>query len=116
MKRLRNHHIGIDQGELTLFSDFEEDGEMWAGEGERMIRGSIAFRETFRTPPAVTVGLAMWDVDTSNNVRMDLTTEKVTEAGCVVLFKTWGDTRIARVRANWMAIGELRHADEWELY
>ncbi|MFT7047363.1 MAG: hypothetical protein ACJAYH_002651, partial [Celeribacter sp.] len=26
-----------------------------------------------------------------------------------------GDTRVARVRADWMAIGPVRHADDWDV-
>ena len=35
MKRIASHLIGIDQGDLMLFSDYEDDGEMWTGEGAR---------------------------------------------------------------------------------
>jgi riboflavin synthase len=29
---------------------------------------------------------------------------------------TWGDTKVARVRVAWQALGELRQADDWDLY
>jgi hypothetical protein len=31
------------------------------------------------------------------------------------VFRTWGDTRIARVRIAWMAIGELSEGDDWDV-
>jgi len=116
MKRLRNHYIGIDQGEEVLFSDFEEGGPMWTGTGPRVARKPVSFSESFRTTPNVQLGLSMWDMDTSSNARADVKAEQVTDSGFTIVFRTWGDTRVARVRASWSAIGELRHADEWDLY
>lgn len=116
MKRLRNHYIGIDQGDLILFSDFENGGPMWTGSGPRVSRTNVAFSEAFKIPPSVQVGLSMWDLDGASNVRTDISAEGITTSGFEIVFRTWGDSRVARVRANWMAIGELRHSDEWDLY
>jgi hypothetical protein len=55
-------------------------------------------------------------MDQNSNSRADISAERITEAGFDVVFRTWGDTRVARIRADWMAIGELRHVDEWDLY
>ncbi len=116
MKRIRNHLVGVDQGSSVLFSDFEHDGEMWAGTGPRAHRQSVVFTDAFRSPPTVQVTMSMWDMDQKANTRADITAENVTEAGFDIVFRTWGDTRVARVRADWLAIGELRHTDEWDLY
>ena len=116
MKRLRNHLVGIDQGDVVLFSDFQDDGEMWAGEGPRQLRTHVAFAEPFRAPPAVHVSLSMWDISSEANNRADVKAEDVEAAGFAIVFRTWGDTRVARVRVGWMAIGELRHPDDWDLY
>ena len=116
MKRLRNHLIGIDQGETILFSDFQNDGEMWTGQGARQVRMPISFSERFRSSPTVITHLAMWDVDNATNMRVDIQPEDITDEGFVIVFRTWGDTRIARVRVAWIAMGELRHGDDFELY
>ncbi|MEO0486994.1 MAG: H-type lectin domain-containing protein [Pseudomonadota bacterium] len=116
MKRLRNHLIGVDQGDVILFSDFETDGPMWSGTGPRVVRQAVAFSDAYKTPPNVQVALTMWDMDSESNPRMDVSAEQISETGCVLVFRTWGDTRVARVRASWLAIGELRHGDEWDLY
>ncbi|MEL7298759.1 MAG: H-type lectin domain-containing protein [Pseudomonadota bacterium] len=116
MKRLRNHLIGVDQGEHVLFSHFEEDGPMWSGKGPRVVKTPVTFAEPFRAPPSVQVALSMWDMDNAANSRADMRAEAVTVSGFELIFRTWGDTRVARVRANWTAIGELRQADEWDLY
>jgi hypothetical protein len=116
MKRLRNHLIGIDQGNLALFSDFEDGGEMWTGRGPRERRRRVRFSEAFKSAPVVQVTLSMWDVDNASPARMDISAETVTLDGFDMVFRTWGDTKVARVRASWVAFGELAHADDWELY
>ena len=115
MWRIRTHRLGIDQGAHVLFSDFEHDGDMWAGEGDRETRVWVDFSEPFLNTPAISVGLSMWDMDHSTNPRMDIAAEDATAEGFQLVFRTWGDTRIARVRANWMAIGEVAHEEDWDL-
>ena len=40
--------------------------------------------------------------------------EEVGAEGFTVVFATWGDTRVARVRASWLAIGPADHPDDFE--
>lgn len=116
MKRFDNKLIGIDQGEIVLFSDYEIDGDMWTGEGERARRHSIRFTERFRSWPVVQCALSMWDIDCGTNSRVEVSAEKITEEGFDVVFRTWADTKVARARVRWMAIGELHSDDDFELY
>lgn len=116
MKRIRNHLIGIEQGSVILFSDFEDDGDMWAGTGPRKVARDITFSEKFKSPPSINLGISMWDLDQKTNARADISHNNVTREGFQIVFKTWGDTRVARIRADWMAIGEVRHEDDWEVY
>lgn len=115
MKRIEHHAIGIDEGDLVLFSDFEHDGPMWAGEGPRKIQKPVLFAQPYLEPPSVMVGFTMWDVSNIATARMDLRAEEITSTGFTIVFRTWGDTRIARVRASWRSIGALAHADNWTL-
>ncbi len=115
MWRIRTHRLGIDQGSRIMFSDFEHDGEMWTGEGDREVRVWVAFSEPFLTAPAITVGLSMWDMDQATNPRMDIAAEDASATGFNLVFRTWDDTRVARVRADWQAIGEVAHEDDWDL-
>ena len=62
------------------------------------------------------MSLSMWDMDGSPMLRADLKPENVATDRFDIVFRTWGDTKVARVRVSWMAIGELRQADDWELY
>ena len=89
---------------------------MWTGRGPRERRREIRFGETFRNMPVVHVGLSMWDVGNEAATRMDIKAETVTPESFDLVFRSWGDTRVARVRASWIAFGELKHADDWELY
>ncbi|WP_298909742.1 H-type lectin domain-containing protein [uncultured Aliiroseovarius sp.] len=115
MKRIRPQMMGVDQGSKVLFSDFEDDGEMWTGSGPRKILRTIRFSEPFLTPPTVTVSMSMWDIAGESNQRADITAENVTEDGFDILFRTWGDTRVARVRADWLAIGEVQDDEMWDV-
>lgn len=99
-----------------MFTDFEDNGPMWAEEGPREARLKIKFSEAFQSAPVVHVGLSMWDTIGDTNQRSDLRAEKITAKGFDLVFRTWGDSRIARVRADWIAFGELSDDEAWELY
>lgn len=116
MRRLSSNLVGIDQGELILFSDFEDDGPMWTGNGAREARVPIVFSEKFKTAPIVQVIMNMWDASSTTTFRGDIRAEHVSETGCDIVFRTWGDTKIARVSAAWTATGELPNDDDWSLY
>lgn len=98
-----------------VISDVETDGPLWSGEGRRERRAFVAFGEAFRGAPLVQVALTMWDVDHAANARTDVRAEEVTETGFAVALRTWGDTRIARVRVGWLAIGPAPDDDDWEV-
>ena len=113
MKKLDNHLIGIDQGDVVLFSDFEDGGAMWTGEGPRERRKTIRFTVPFRAAPAVHLSISLFDADTEAAIRAELTPECITAQGFEIKFRTWLDTRIARMRVAWLAIGALNHEDNW---
>lgn len=117
MKRIASHLVGVDSGSVLLFSDFEHDGEMWKGTGERAARRRVGFSGRFRAVPVVTVSISMWDLDQKTNQRADIAAEAVTVDGFDLVFRTWGDTRVARIRADWLAIGEVDNPEDadWAL-
>ena len=115
MQHLTNTHICIDQGDLMLFSHFDTDGPMWVGDGDRRLRVPVQFSQPFRRPPAVHISISMWDLNAAENARGDLRADDVTRYGFIAHFNTWGDTKIARLRARWMAIGEMRFDDDWDV-
>lgn len=113
MQHFNANSIGIDQGEELLFSDFEHDGPMWANEGPRLLTHEVRFSETFLKPPLVHVSMSMWDISNAATARMDIRAERITETGFDIAFRTWGDTKIARIRASWMALGAVAYEDNW---
>jgi len=115
MWRIRTHRMGIDRGTQLLFSDFVTDGAMWTGEGDREIRMTVKFTERFVSPPAVMVGMSMWDIDAATNSRIDISAENITETDFEILFHTWGDTKVARIRADWIAFGEVPDDEDWDV-
>ncbi|WP_136441825.1 H-type lectin domain-containing protein [Pacificoceanicola onchidii] len=116
MKKYVGSLIGVDQGNDEVFSDFASGGDMWTGHGSRERRKRIKFSEPFRSVPSVQVSLSLWDMDQGANVRADIAAENVTETHFDLVFRTWSDTRVARVRMSWTAIGEVTSEDDWELY
>ena len=89
---------------------------MWTGDGARKTRAYVELFESFRSTPVVQVNLSMFDMSNSANMRADVQAEDITEDGFAIVFRTWGDSKIARVRVAWQAIGELRQADDWDVY
>lgn len=108
--------LGLAQGSVVMFSDFEDNGPMWTGRGPRESRHAVTFSEPFLSVPTVHVGISMWDTGGDTNQRADLRAEAVGETGFDLVFRTWGDSRVARIRADWLALGEVAAEDDWHLY
>ena len=114
MRRI-SQSFGVDQGSILLFSDFHDGGVMWSGHGPRESRHPIRFAQRFTSPPVVTVSISLWDVASGFNLRADLRAESIHADRFELVFRTWGDTRIARLRADWTAIGGLPDTEIWDL-
>lgn len=114
MLRFGHTAVGVQQGSAMLVNDFEDDGPMWTGTGARAQRQAVRFDTPFETAPVVHVGLSMWDIAGDSNQRIDVSAVEIDAAGFVIELKSWGDTRIARARADWLAIGPVPHLDEFE--
>jgi len=115
MRKFDGHLLGVDQGDVVLFSDFGNDGQMWAGEGARYVNVPVTFSEPFDSAPSVTVSLSMFDISNDAYARADIQAEDVEKDGFNIVFRTWGDTKIARVRAAWQAIGSVGSEDSWDI-
>jgi hypothetical protein len=115
MKRFSSGRVAIQQGSRVLLSDYADDGTMWTGQGDRESRHIVTFKDTFTDPPAVMVSISMWDIDHKHNARADIAADRIAEDGFHIVFRTWGDTRIARIRAEWTAIGTVADEDDWDV-
>ncbi|NDU99927.1 H-type lectin domain-containing protein [Pseudoroseicyclus tamaricis] len=107
--------VAVDQGDVSLFSDFTDDGPMWAGTGPREVRRAVTFSRPFLGPPSVTVSIALWDFAAGANLRAEIRAAEVTKAGFSIVFNTWGDTKIARIHATWQAIGQVADGEMWDV-
>jgi H-type lectin domain len=107
--------VCIQQGTKVLFSDYADGGAMWTGQGPREKRVKISFAAAYVDTPVVMVAMSMWDIDHKTNCRADLQAEKITAKGFELVFRTWGDSRIARIRADWTALGAVRDDDDWDV-
>jgi H-type lectin domain len=115
LKRIRSGSVGVQQGRMILFSDFADGGKMWTGQGPRESRQTVVFDDAFQAIPSIMVGISMWDADQKTNLRADITADNITVAGFEIVFRTWADSRIARIRADWTAIGQVADEDQWEV-
>lgn len=108
-------HISVEQGTEMIFSHYDTGGQMWTGTGPREERKRVTFDLPFATVPNVHVSASLWDVETSSNIRLDIFADEVSEQGFDIVVRTWDDTRIARLRADWLAIGGAVDPDLWRL-
>ena len=115
MLKLDAGMLGIAQGEEVLFSDFENEGSMWSGNGPREVRHAVSFAESFSDNPSVSVSVSMFDASSSTNIRFDVKAEGVTPVGFDIVFRTWSDSQIARARVNWQAIGAVEGEEVWDI-
>ena len=116
MKRIASHLIGVDQGDLVLFSDYEDGGEMWTGSGERERVVTVSFSQPYRKPPSVHVTMSLLDLATGPSIRAHVAARNITPEKFEIIFRTWEDSMVARVRVAWLAIGELPDDEQWQLY
>ena len=98
-----------------MFSHFDTGGEMWNGTGPREVSHHVTFSDAFADVPNVHVSIDMWDVGSSANLRAELLAETITKDGFDIVFRTWGDTQIARIRAAWIAIGPALDPTIWQV-
>lgn len=113
MQKISGTAVGLAKGTALVFSAFENNGEMWTGEGPRLASYTVRFDEPFLDTPVVHLSINMWDMASANNARADLMAEEITAEGFRIVFRTWGDTKVARIRAEWLAIGPIRHDDDF---
>ena len=88
---------------------------MWTGHGTREKRVAVTFAQPFTAVPSILIGISMWDMDHKTNSRVDIHAEAITMTGFEIVFRTWGDSRIARIRAEWTAIGPVEDEDAWDV-
>ena len=72
----------------------------------------VHFTEPFAQPPTVKTSIFLWDFDTDSGLRLDIWPEEIDTTGFNLVFRTWSDTRIARIRVTWQAFGQAREEEK----
>lgn len=106
--------LETESGDLLIFSDLEDRGDMWTGSGDRSRTARVNFTKLFRETPLVNIAIKMMDAETGTNLRYDLILEDVSTTGFDVRLKTWQDTKIIRASINWTAIGAGFEDGDWD--
>ena len=102
----------VETGHVQVFSDFEDNGPMWTGEGERSISNTITYNSPFQEKPIVSLQISLMDAQSGVPMRYSLKVKKETNKSFQIVFSTWLDSRFARVAVNWTAMG-MKHGPEY---
>lgn len=108
--------LHVQGGDVTVFEDFADSGQMWAGEGERDAIQTIKFQRPFIIAPTIQLSLSLLDARTEVMIRYRLSSKNVTAEQFDLVFSTWGDSKYARVCVNWIAIGQAIRDEYWVDY
>lgn len=115
MQKLYSSVTGVDQGTELLFSDHENEGPMWSGEGPREVIKKVEFASKFKERPVVHVSLSMIDGANWTNQRIEIKSQAISRSSFEIVFKTWGDTKVARAAVSWLAIGDAAGEGDWDV-
>lgn len=74
-------------------------------EGHRTFTTRVAFDRAFASIPVVHVGITGFDMDHSDNARLEVSIIAVDPEGFGVELRTWWNSRHWSVKLNWLAIG-----------
>jgi hypothetical protein len=96
--------IAVPQDESRIQTGTDIHGPTWAGVGERVNKKQINFEKPFENIPEVVVSLSGLDSQNNVNTRINVNALNITNNGFVLEYKTWADSQITQIRANWIAI------------
>lgn len=57
----------------------------------------------------------MWDIDGKANQRTDICAKSITTKSFDIVLQTWSNTKVARLRAEWLSIGAVPPGDDFAL-
>jgi hypothetical protein len=79
-----------------------------SGAGERTYIEFVTFDKAFDAPPTVMVSFAGYDATLGKDetVKIHMTVDKITKAGCIIKIKTWGECKLGAVFGNWLAFSK----------
>lgn len=100
VKSYVDRHLAIQAGEASV------DG-LDPGGSDLFKAQPVTFSSAFAAPPTVFVAVRVLDADHNRNLRFDVFANNVSQTGFNLTFKSWADTRIYGLIADWLAFGPL---------
>ncbi|MBV8308798.1 MAG: hypothetical protein JO344_00220, partial [Planctomycetaceae bacterium] len=100
--------VALSAGSLWTGRDEGAAWKLGQGMGEREYVKHVTFSKRFDTPPQVVVGSSFLDVDQSKNTRVEVSARDVTPEGFDLVLKTWSDSIVYSLGANWLALAPPR--------
>lgn len=105
--------VTVQSGYMPVFDHYDDKGPMWFGSGDREVVEYVRFDKPFTRSPYVALTITQMDTDTSRYLRYELFAKNIRPDGFDVSFKTWSDSRFARISVHWIAMGERTDPDLW---
>ncbi|MBV8384617.1 MAG: hypothetical protein JOZ63_18685, partial [Planctomycetaceae bacterium] len=96
--------VGLSAGSFGTGFQVGAAWKLVQGMGEREYVKHVTFTRRFDTPPQVVVGSSLLDVDQSKNTRVEVTARNATPEGFDLVLRTWSDSIVNNLGANWLAL------------
>jgi hypothetical protein len=98
---------GLQKGDFVA-SVNSEGWTLSSGTGDRSYIEFVTFDKGFDSPPTVIVSITGYDatVGKDQTVKLNLSVDKITKAGCVIKIKTWGECKVGAVWGSWLAFSK----------
>ena len=93
----------VETGSALVFAHYP-DKYMWTGSGDRAVTVYVKFAHPKDGVPKVSAALGAIDAGNGHNMRVALAVQDIDERGFNLVASTWGDTQLAQVNGNWIAI------------
>lgn len=96
----------VESGSVSFHNS--QHPTMMTGTGERRFTDFVKFDKHFDVEPEVMVALQGVDIIHDHNARAYLEVRDITHDGFELTLHTWGDTKIWKLKASWLAFLERR--------
>ena len=101
---VKDDEMTIQSGRFTA-NYHDAKWQLLTGKGDRPFERRIDFPKSFKEPPIVAVSLVGLDVDKGANLRVSVEAHETDRNGFTIYFKTWSDTKVYGLSAQWIAYG-----------
>lgn len=118
MQIFSHHAVGLQQGSSLMFSAFEDGGPIVVGQWRvEQVRRICRLHTQVSADAGGSGAPSACGTLTATATSGPRSAPKTSPpAAFDLVFSTWGDTRVARIRADWIAIGALPHEDDFRVW